>query len=257
MKSFNAFHEKYLLYQDVVSPKNGNALTYKQRDQTIKHAMITLLGADYGREPTALLSQKVQQDENLTVDGLIEEIVSLQSYYHNQSVNVSDNQGRPSHGKRKNNDNRNDFKRQRNGKTYDNPICKYCSKRHKDDCNNQKAIRDYHAKNASSNRNTSSRPVCDLCGKPGHIKKDCHKDPDNAAAKAEWLAKKNQDKIRNGNGNSKFNGYQPKNNTNKVNNIELNEHDGKGDDANMTDVVQHITHNDQDDDLVDFDSDSE
>ena len=52
-------------------------------------------------------------------------------------------------------------------------------------------------------------------------------------------------------------GYTPKNNTNKVNNIELNEHDAKDDDVNMTDVVQHITHNDQDDDLVDFDSDSD
>ena len=46
----------------------------------------------------------------------------------------------------------------------------------------------------------------------------------------------------------------PNTNNNKVNNIEPNENDDKDDDVNMTDVVQHITHNDQDDDLVDFDS---
>jgi len=76
----------------------------------------------------------------------------------------------------------------------------------------------------------------------------------NAVEKAEWLAKKQQAKIRDGDNNPKFNGYKPKNNTNKVNNIELNENDGKDDDVNITDVVQHITHDDPDDNLVDFDS---
>jgi hypothetical protein len=220
--------------------------------------MITLLGADYGREPTVSLSQKVQQDENLTVEGLIEEIVRLQRYYHNQSVNVSDNQGQPSREKRKNNDNRDGSKRQRNGNPSDKPTCGVCGKLHFGKCTNKEALKTYHeARNTSFNRNTSSRPKCELCGIPGHVKENCHRDPANATKRAEWLAKRQQAKIRGGNGNSKFNGYTPKNNTNKVNNIELNEHDGKDDDVNMTDVVQHITHNDQDDDLVDFDSDSD
>mmetsp|Transcript_6467 Transcript_6467/g.26196 ORF Transcript_6467/g.26196 Transcript_6467/m.26196 type:complete len:200 (-) Transcript_6467:3703-4302(-) len=50
LNSLNAFHEKYLLYQDIISPKNGNTLTVKQREQTIKRAMVDLLGDDYGRE---------------------------------------------------------------------------------------------------------------------------------------------------------------------------------------------------------------
>ena len=253
-KSLNAFHAKYLLYQDIESP----GLSFKQREQTIKHAMIRLLGTDYGREPTALLSQKVQQDNNLTVAGLIEEIASLQSHYRNQSVNVTNDQGQPSREKRKNNDNRDGSKRQRNGNSSDKPTCRVCGKLHFGKCTNKEALKAFHeARNTSSDRNTSSRPKCELCGIPGHVKENCHRDPANATAKAEYLAKKQQAKIRGGNGNSKFNGYSPKNNTNKVNNIELNEHDGKDDDVNMTDVVQHITHNDQDDDLVDFDSDSD
>ena len=253
-KSLNAFHAKYLLYQDIESP----GLSFKQREQTIKHAMIRLLGTDYGREPTALLSQKVQQDNNLTVAGLIEEIANLQSYYRNQSVNVSNDQGQPSREKRKNNDNRDDSERQRNGNPSDKPTCGVCGKLHFGKCTNKVALKAFHeARNTSFDRNTSSRPKCELCGIPGHVKENCHQDPANAAAKAEWIAKKQQTNIRGGNGNSKFNGYTPKNNTNKVNNIELNEHDGKDDDVNMTDVVQHITHNDQDDDLVDFDSDSD
>ena len=63
-----------------------------------------------------------------------------------------------------------------------------------------------------------------------------------------------QKNIRNGNGNPKINGYKPNTNNNKVNNIELNKNDDKDSDFNMTDVVQHVSHNDQDDDLVDFDS---
>ena len=127
LKSLNTFHEKYLLYQDVISPKNGNT-SMKDREQTIKHAMISLLGDDYGRERKVSLSEKVQQDESLTVVSLINKIVELQNHYHNLNVNGRTNQGQSSHGKRKNYNNRDDFKRQntsnRNGQSFDRPICK-------------------------------------------------------------------------------------------------------------------------------------
>jgi len=83
---------------------------------------------------------------------------------------------------------------------------------------------------------------------------NCHRDPKSSAAAAEWKAKVQQKNIPARNGNPNINGYKPNTNNNKVNNIEPNENDDKDDDVNMTDVVQHITHNDQDDDLVDFDS---
>ncbi len=63
LKSLNAFHEKYLLYQDIRKPKNGN-ISMKDREQTIKHAIISLLGDDYGDERTVSLSEQVQHDES-------------------------------------------------------------------------------------------------------------------------------------------------------------------------------------------------
>ena len=67
-KSLSAFHAKYLLYQEIVSPKNGNALTFEQREQTNKHAMIRLLGADYGREPTVSLKTFSRMKTSLLLD---------------------------------------------------------------------------------------------------------------------------------------------------------------------------------------------
>jgi hypothetical protein len=161
--------------------------------------------------------------------------------------------------KRKNyNTHDDDFKHQntpnRNGQTFDKPICNVCGKRHSGRCTNQAALKAFYDKKNTSNRNTSTLPVCGLCNKPGHIQANCHKDPKNSAAAAEWRAKMQQKNIRNGNGNPKINGYKPNTNNNKVNNIELNKNDDKDSDFNMTDVVQHVSHNDQDDDLVDFDS---
>ncbi len=252
LKSLNAFHEKYLLYQDIQKPKNGN-ISMKDREQTIKHAIISLLGDDYGDERTVSLSEQVQHDESLTVVSLISKIVELQSLYHRR------NQAKTSHGKRKIDNHQSDSKRQntshRNGQSFDRPICNVCGKHHLGTCRNQQALQRYNAtKNTSFNRNTSSPPVCGLCRKTGHTTANCHRDPKNAAAAEKWRAQMQQKNIRNGNDKPNINGYTPKNNTNKVNNIELNEHDGKDDNVTKTDVVQHITHNDPDDDLVDFDS---
>jgi hypothetical protein len=250
LKSLNAFHEKFLLYQHV---------TKLESEQTIKHAMIALLDDDYGREQKTILAQKVQQDNTLTVVSLINEIVALQNTSHR--VNGKRNQAKSVHGKRKNNDDHDSFKRQntsdrngRNGNTFDRPVCPICSKRHHGRCTNQQALQRFRAnRNASSNGNTSSLPVCDLCGKTGHTKANCHKDPKNSAAAAEWRAKRQQDNIRNGKPN--FNGYKPKLNTNKVNNIDVNDTDVANDDVAMTDVVQNTMHIEPDDDLLDFDSD--
>lgn len=267
MKSLNAFHEKYLLYQDVIAPKRNGTLEERQRaikqnEQTIKHAMLALLKDDYGRETKRILAAKIQK-EDFTVVSFINDVVALQNMSY--MANGKRDQSKSAYGKRKNNDDHDGFKRQntsdhngRNGKSttpqFDRPTCQICGKRHVGKCTNQQALRTYYAnKKASSNGNTSSLPICDLCGKPGHIMANCHKKPGNEAAKAEWVAKKQQNNIRNGKPN--FDGYKPKFNTNKVNNIDVNDTNVAKTDVTMTDVVQNTTHIDPDDDLIDFDSD--
>ena len=99
--------------------------------------------------------------------------------------------------KRKNyNTHDDDFKRQntpnRNGQTFDKPICNVCGKRHSGRCTNQAALKAFYDKKNTSNRNTSTLPVCGLCNKPGHIQANCHKDPKNSAAAAEWELKCNR-----------------------------------------------------------------
>jgi len=257
LRALNTFHEKFLLYQQVAKTKS---------EQTVKHAIIALLDNDYGHEQETRLARMVQEERKLTVIALINEITTLQNLHHR--LNGKRNLTKSTHGKRKKNDDQDGFKRQyssgrngHNGKSaafqYDNPICRVCGKRHAGKCTNQQALQRYRNKNSYSNGNTSSQLICGYpgCGKIGHTTENCHMDPKNREAAAEWKAKKQQEHIRHGNGKPKFNGYKPKVNINKVNNSKLDANDGNDDDVTMTDVVQNTTHIEPEDDLLDFDSD--
>jgi len=238
------YYEKYLLYQQITNAKD---------EGTIMRGMIHVLDSDYWVEYKRRLMDKVTSNE-FTVIGLINVLVTTQNQYH--SIKAHD---RERDRKRKHEFNTNGFKRQnytgrntdrnaRNGKSagfqYTNPICQICKKRHLGECR--------YKNTQSNNNNASSTKICDLCHKPGHIKKDFHKGPANAAA--EWRAKKQQENNRNNNGNVKTNPFKPKTNANQVNNINADNVNVKKDDVTMTDMVQDVVHSEPDEDLLDFDS---